>query len=70
MLKPFYKPAPGRTAQILRESAIESRAIIRHQREAILQGRSEEAREMEILCSGISRIVLEATQPYQQANAA
>jgi hypothetical protein len=41
-----YQPAPGRMAQILQESAIVARAIARHQREATLQGRTEEAHEI------------------------
>jgi hypothetical protein len=48
-----YQPAPGHTAQILQESAIVARAIARHQREATLQGRTEEAHEMEALHSGV-----------------
>jgi hypothetical protein len=65
-----YQPASDRTAQILRESAIVSRAIARHRREAVLQGRIEEAREMETLGSGVSRMVLGFVQPHQQSNAA
>ncbi len=65
-----YQPAPDRTAQILRESAIVSRAITRHRREATLQGRTGEAHEMETLGSGISRMVLGFVQPHQQSNAA
>jgi hypothetical protein len=60
-----YQPAPGRTTQILRESAIVARAIARHQREATLQARPEEAREMEALHSGVCRMVLEVIRPYQ-----
>ncbi len=65
-----YQPAPGRTAQILLESAIVSRAIARHQREANLQGRTEETREMEALCSGVFRMALALTQLRQYPNAA
>jgi hypothetical protein len=65
-----YQPAPDRTAQILRESAIVSGAIARHRREAVLQGRIEEARELEALRSGISRMVLGFVQPHQQSNVA
>jgi hypothetical protein len=65
-----YQPAPDRTAQILRESAIVSMAIARHQREATFQGRVEEACEMEALCSGVSRMSLEFTRPHQQSLAA
>ncbi len=65
-----YQPAPGRTAQILRESTIVCRAIARHQREVALQGRTEEAREMEALSSGVYSMVLELTRPYQVSNAA
>lgn len=65
-----YQPAPNRTAQILRESAVVSRAIARHRREATLQGRTEEACEMETLHSGISGMVLALTRPHQQSNVA
>lgn len=65
-----YQPAPYRTAQILQESAVVCRAIARHRREASLQGRSEEAREMETLYSGVSKMVLGFVQPHQQSNAA
>ncbi len=66
-----YQVAPGRTAQILRESAIVSRAIARHRREASLQGRIEEAHGMEALYSGVSRMVLGFVQSHQHsANAA
>ena len=60
-----YQPAPGHTAQILQESAIVARAIARHQREATLQGRTEEAHEMEALHSGVGRMALELLQPYE-----
>ena len=66
-----YQVAPDRTTQILRESAIVSRAIARHRREASLQGRIEEAHEMEALYSGVSRMVLGLVQPHQRfSNAA
>ena len=58
-----YQPAPGRTAQILRESSIVARAIARHRREAILQGRIEEAHAMEALSSGVFGMILELTRP-------
>jgi hypothetical protein len=61
---------PDRTVRILRESAIVAKAISRHRREATLQGRTEEAREMETLHSGISGMVLALTRPYQQSNVA
>jgi hypothetical protein len=62
--------APDRTVRILWESAIVAKAITRHRREATLQGRTEEAREMETLHSGISGMVLALTRPYQQSNIA
>lgn len=62
-----YQAAPDRTTQILRESAIVSRAIARHRREATLQGRIEEAREMEALYSGVSRMVLGFVQSHQHS---
>jgi hypothetical protein len=65
-----YQPAPNRTAQILRESAIVSRVIARHRREAALQGRIGEAREMEVLYSGVSKMVLGFVQPHRQSNVA
>jgi hypothetical protein len=65
-----YRPGPARTAQILQESAIVSRALARHRLEANSQGRTEEAREMETLSSGVSRMILEFNQPHQQSNAA
>jgi hypothetical protein len=58
-----YQPAPGRTAQILRESSIVARAIARHRREATLQGRIEEAHAMEALSSGVFGMILELTRP-------
>ena len=60
-----YQPAPGHRAQILQESAIVAKAIARHQREASLQGRIEEAHEMEALHSGVGRMALKFIQPYQ-----
>ena len=60
-----YQPAPGRMTQILHESAIVARAIARHQREASLQGRTQEAHEMEALHSGVGRMALKFVQPYQ-----
>jgi hypothetical protein len=65
-----YQTAPDRTAQILHESAIVLKAIARHQREATLQGRTQEARGMEALRSGISTMVLGFTQPHQSSYAA
>ncbi len=60
-----YQPAPGRTVQILQESAIVARAIARHQRDATLQARPEETHEMEALHSGVLRMALECIRPYQ-----
>ena len=65
-----YQPAPGRTAQILRESTIVRKAIARHQREVALQGRTEEAREMETLSSGVYSMILGFTRAHQLSNAA
>ena len=65
-----YQPAPGRTAQILSESTIVCRAIARHQREVALQGRTEEAREMEALSSGVYSMILGFTRAHQLSNAA
>jgi hypothetical protein len=62
--------APVRTTQILRESAVVAKAIARHQREATLQGRTEKAREMGALSSGVCRMVLELTRPHRPSNAA
>ena len=70
MRSAHYQSAPERTAQILRESTVVAKAIARHQREATLQGRTEEAREMEALSSGVYSMVLELTRPYQLSNAA
>ena len=60
-----YQPAPGRTAQILRESAIVARAIARHRREATLQARTEEAYEMEVLYRGVCKMALDVVRPNQ-----
>ena len=60
-----FQPAPGRTAQILQESAIVARAIARHQREATIQGRTEEAHEIEALHKGLWRMTLRFIGPYQ-----
>ena len=60
-----YQPAPGHTAQILQESAIVAKAIARHQQEATLQGRTEEAHEMEALHSGVWGMALKFIRPYQ-----
>ncbi len=60
-----YQPAPGRMTQILGESAVVARAIARHQWEATLQGRFEEAHEMKALHSGVCRMALEVVRPYQ-----
>jgi hypothetical protein len=70
MWSTHYQLTPGRTAQILRESTIVCRAIARHQREATVQGRTEEAREMEALSSGVYSMVLEFTRAQQLSNAA
>jgi hypothetical protein len=60
-----YQPTAEHTAQILQESAIVARAIARHQREATLKGRTEEAHEMKVLHSGIWRMTLRFIRPYQ-----
>ena len=65
-----YQPAPGRMAQILLESAIVARAIAHHQHEATLQGRTQEAHEMEALHSGVGRMALKFVQPYQPVSEA
>jgi hypothetical protein len=65
-----YLTTPDRTAQILRESSIVARAITRHRREATLQGRTEEAREMETLYLGVSSMALGLIQPHQQSDVA
>ena len=63
-----YQPTPERTTQILRESAIVTRAIARHRREAALQARTEEAHEMEALYRGVRRMALQVVRPYQPAS--
>ena len=60
-----YQQKPGHTAQILQESAIVARAIARHQRQATLQGRTEEAHEMEALNRGVWGMALRFIGPYQ-----
>jgi hypothetical protein len=70
MRSAHYQSAPERTAQILRESTVVAKAIARHQREASLQGRIEEAREMEVLSCGVSSMVLAFAQPAQLPNVA
>ena len=60
-----YQQKPRHTAQIFQESAIVSRAIARHQHEATLQGRIEEAHEMEALHSGVWRMTRRFIGPYQ-----
>ena len=65
-----YQPAPGRTAQILRESSIVRRVIARHQREVALQGRTEEAREMEALSTGVYSMILGFTRAHPLSTAA
>jgi hypothetical protein len=55
---------------MLRESTIVCRAITRHQREVALQGRTEEAREMEALSSGVYSMILGFTRAHQLSNAA
>jgi hypothetical protein len=70
MRSAHYQSAPVRTTRILRESAIVAKAIARHQREATLQGRAEEAREMGILSSGVYKMVLELTRPHRLSSPA
>ena len=70
MRSAHYQSAPVRTTQILRESAVVAKAIARHQREATLQGRTEEAREMGTLRAGVYSMVLDLTRPYRLSNAA
>ena len=70
MRSAHYQSAPERTAQILRESTVVAKAIARHQREASLQGRIEEAREMEALSCGVCSMVLAFTRPAQLPDAA
>jgi hypothetical protein len=61
-----YQQAPEHTAQILHESAIVARAIARHQQQATLQGRTEEAHEMEALHGGVWRMSRRFIRPYYQ----
>ena len=70
MRSAHYQSAPERTAQIFRESTVVAKAIARHQREATLQGRTEEAREMEALSCGVYSMVLAFTRSAQLPNAA
>ena len=70
MRSAYYLSAPVRTTQILRESAVVAKAIARHQREATLQGRTEEAREMGTLSSGVYKMVLELTGPQRLSSCA
>ena len=70
MRSAHYQSAPVRTTQILRESAVVAKAIARHQREATLQGRTEEAREMGTLSSGVYKMVLELTRPQRLSSSA
>ena len=70
MRSTHYQPIPGRMAQILQESAIVARAIARHQREVTLQGRTQEAREMEALSSGVYSMILGCARAHQLSNAA
>ena len=70
MRSAHYQSAPVRTTQILRESTIVAKAIARHQREATLQGRREEAREMGTLSSGVYKMVLELTRPQRLSSSA
>jgi hypothetical protein len=70
MRSAHYQSAPVRTTQILRESALVAKAIARHQREATLQGRTEEAREMGTLSSGVYKMVLELTRPQRLSSSA
>ncbi len=66
----LHQLPPERTPQILWEAVIVGEAIARHQREATLQGRTEEAREMEALGSGVHCMVGKLTPPRQRTNAA
>jgi hypothetical protein len=70
MRSAHYQSAPVRTTQILRESAIVAKAIARHQREAALQGRTEEASEMGTLSSGVYKMVIELTRPHRLSSSA
>ena len=70
MRSAHYQSAPVRTTQILRESAVVAKAIARLQREATLGGRTEEAREMGTLSSGVYKMVLELTRPQRLSSSA
>ena len=70
MRSAHYLSAPVRTSQILWESTVVAKAIARHQREATLQGRTEEAREMETLSSGVYKMVLELSRPQRLSSSA
>jgi hypothetical protein len=70
MRSAHYQSAPVRTTQILWESAVVAKAIARHQREATLEGRTEEAREMGTLSSGVYKMVLELTRPQRLSSSA
>ena len=63
-----YHPAPDHMAQVLRESAIVGRAIARHGREAISQGRTVEAGKMEAMGLGITRCYATTTDADLTAN--
>ena len=70
MRSAHYQLAPVRTTQILRESAVVAKAIARYQREATLQGMTEEAREMGTLSSGVYKMILELTRPQRLSSSA
>ena len=59
-----------RMPQILWEATIVCKAIARHQREATLQGRTEEAHEMKALHKGVWRMALRFIGPYQPVSEA
>jgi hypothetical protein len=65
-----YWLASERTAEILRESAIVCKAIARQQRNAASEGRTEEAHKMEVLYSGVSRMVLGLLERHQRVDVA
>jgi hypothetical protein len=65
-----YWLASERTAEILRESAIVCKAIARQEENAASDGRAEEAHKMEVLCIGVSRMVLSLVERNQQADVA
>ena len=65
-----YLPTPDTAARTGRESDVVARAIVRHQREAASQNRTEEASQMETLRSGISEMVLTLTRSHQHSNVA